>query len=301
MKLIPRCQPGYVLQLTPEEQRYLEWSKMSPEQRREYRTNRAKSHLQSGPSITNFWEAFQTYIGNRDPENPHLNTGEAPSPGMRNPKQVAQTVQKAKTIAERVAKISDKVFDRQYQRAISSGNSKRVQAVRDLHFKGKSKSNTINTSYHGQTMTNKMYEDRNINPYNDKREFGYFSSTSEPVANTYNFVEGSPTFKLYTYSKNPYITDVKGASGSRTLTDRTYIQKTREGYDGIILKNISDAGIRTDRLNGASRKADDIITIPGRAKLKDAITYDNNGNIIPISQRDNFSIFDIRYKKGGKL
>ena len=81
MKLIPRCQPGDVLQLTPEEQKYYEWSKMSPEQRREYRANRAKSHLQSGPSITNFWEAFQTYIGNRDPENPNLNTGEAPSPG----------------------------------------------------------------------------------------------------------------------------------------------------------------------------------------------------------------------------
>lgn len=61
--------------LTPAEQRYLEWSKMTPEQQREYRTNRAKAHLQSGPNVTNFWEAFQTYIGNRDPENPHLNVG----------------------------------------------------------------------------------------------------------------------------------------------------------------------------------------------------------------------------------
>ena len=79
---------GGSLQLTSEEQKYLEWSKMTPEQKREYRTNRAKSHLQSGPNITNFWEAFQTYIGNRDPKNPHLQTGEAPNPGMRNPKDI---------------------------------------------------------------------------------------------------------------------------------------------------------------------------------------------------------------------
>lgn len=85
---------GGPLRLTPAEQRYLEWSKMTPEQQREYRTNRAKSHLQSGPNITNFWEAFQTYIGNRDPENPRLNTGIVNAPGMKNPKQIVQTATK---------------------------------------------------------------------------------------------------------------------------------------------------------------------------------------------------------------
>lgn len=84
---------GGPLKLTSEEQKYLEWSKMTPEQKREYRNNRAKTHLQSGPNITNFWEAFQTYIGNRDPKNPHLNTGEVPNPGMRNPKQIISSVQ----------------------------------------------------------------------------------------------------------------------------------------------------------------------------------------------------------------
>jgi hypothetical protein len=62
-----------------------------------------------------------------------------------------------------------------------------------------------------------------------------------------------------------------------------------------------DVGAKRANLNGASEIADDYITFPGRAKLKDAITYDNNGNIIPISQRDNFLINDIRYKQGGKM
>lgn len=66
---------GNILKLSKEKSDYLEWSKMTPEQKREYRTNRVKSYLQSGPNITNFWEAFQTYIGNRDPKNPNLNVG----------------------------------------------------------------------------------------------------------------------------------------------------------------------------------------------------------------------------------
>lgn len=74
---------GGPLQLTSEEQKYLVWNKMTPEQKREYRNNRINAELRRGPNITSFWEAFQTYIGNRDPKNPHLNTGEAPNPGIK--------------------------------------------------------------------------------------------------------------------------------------------------------------------------------------------------------------------------
>ena len=50
---------GGPLQLTPEEQKYLEWSKMTPEQRRNIRWNRTKAQLQGAPSIPKIWEAFQ--------------------------------------------------------------------------------------------------------------------------------------------------------------------------------------------------------------------------------------------------
>ena len=90
---------GGPLQLTPEEQKYLEWSKMTPEQKREYRTNRAKTHLQSGPNIINFWEAFQTYVGNRDPENPNLNIGIVnATPGRATPQQIQQSAKLMETI-----------------------------------------------------------------------------------------------------------------------------------------------------------------------------------------------------------
>lgn len=88
--------------LTPEEQKYFSWVSMSPEQRRQNRNNRVKAYLSSAPSIGNFWEALQTYIGNRDPQNPHLNTGEAPSASrVINPKQVVQTVQTAGKVVDK--------------------------------------------------------------------------------------------------------------------------------------------------------------------------------------------------------
>lgn len=40
---------------------------------------------------------------------------------------------------------------------------------------------------------------------------------------------------------------------------------------------------------------------PSNIKSANAITYDDFGNIIPLSKRDNFNISDIRYKKGGSI
>ena len=90
---------GGPIQLTPEEQKYLEWSKMTPEQKREYRNNRINAELQRGPDIKHFWEAFQTYIGNRDPENPNLNIGIVnATPGRATPQQIQQSAKLMETI-----------------------------------------------------------------------------------------------------------------------------------------------------------------------------------------------------------
>lgn len=46
---------------------------------------------------------------------------------------------------------------------------------------------------------------------------------------------------------------------------------------------------------------DYLVQYPQQIKRSAAITYDTNGNIIPISQRDDFHNPDINFKKGGKL
>jgi hypothetical protein len=84
-----------IVHLSKEESDYVNWKKLSSEQKQQRRNNIAKAYLNSGPNITNLWNAFWAYIGNKDPENPHLNTGE-PSilPGRGVDPKTAQNITK---------------------------------------------------------------------------------------------------------------------------------------------------------------------------------------------------------------
>ena len=67
------------------------------------------------------------------------------------------------------------------------------------------------------------------------------------------------------------------------------------GYDSVIFKNIKDSGGQN---NGVSMDTTaDIYAIfnPNNAKSADAVTYDDNGNVIPLSQRFDTGKEDIRY------
>ena len=56
-----------------------------------------------------------------------------------------------------------------------------------------------------------------------------------------------------------------------------------------------DVGPARAKLNGASEVADDYIGFTGRVKLKDAVTYDDNGQRIALGDRNNFNVDDSRY------
>ena len=213
--------------------------------------------------------------------------------------------QHAPTITpENAASITPEQWTTAQDAAIARGDMAEAQRLRDLHSKLYGEPIV---GYHGLMLPNEMYRQRELNPYSDIRRSrgssGYFSSTSESVANTYNIIDGSPTFKLYTHLDNPYIIDASGKysqyvpyKGHTAKTDYIYndIMKTGK-YDGIIFKNIIDVGPKRNKLNGATDIADDIVSSPGRSKLADAVTYDDNGVRIPLGERDNFNINDIRY------
>lgn len=63
-----------------------------------YRLNRARHHIQSGPNIGNLWEAFKTIVGGNDPRNPNLITGTAPNVGIRNPESILNAVKIGETL-----------------------------------------------------------------------------------------------------------------------------------------------------------------------------------------------------------
>ena len=91
--------------------------------------------------------------------------------------------------------------------------------------------------------------------------------------------------------KNPFVYDQQG----KQYRDQTYfdiIQKAKEqGHDSVIIKNTYDGG-----------PLDDIKVVfdPTQIKSADPITYDNNGNVIPLSERFDPSTPNIQYQKGKK-
>ena len=69
------------------------------------------------------------------------------------------------------------------------------------------------------------------------------------------------------------------------------------GYDGAIIRDVVDyGGSRKSTILDWTKPSDVyMVNSPSKLKLADPITYDNLGNIIPLSKRDNFYINDIRY------
>lgn len=81
-----------------------------------------------------------------------------------------------------------------------------------------------------------------------------------------------------------------------TTRDIERAQMTTENYDGAIINNITDYG---SSWKSTMRQMEPSVVYqvnsPNSLKLANAITYDDVGNIIPLSQRDNFNIKDFRY------
>lgn len=111
--------------------------------------------------------------------------------------------------------------------------------------------------------------------------------------------------KLHIYSENPTEIDVKGSLWSQVgkydpklgkipTTDDLAIQAQNNGYDALIIKNVRDTG-NGDIFFGRNPATDIVSLNTKRAKLADAITYDDAGNIIPLSKRHDFTNPDIRY------
>lgn len=67
------------------------------------------------------------------------------------------------------------------------------------------------------------------------------------------------------------------------------------GYDGVIFKNLKDNGGRNSNVSLDTVSDVYIAFNPNNVKSADAITYDNNGKVIPLSERFDGNEDDIRY------
>ena len=123
---------------------------------------------------------------------------------------------------------------------------------------------------------------------------GLYGTESRAIARTY----GDKVFNLYVNAKKPFVVDLKSPVDrnsaiywfNREIPSTTRIPSEVKNYFGEL--NASDVAINSNSL----RKFDEIV-IPNsnQIKLANAVTYDDKGIRIPLGERDNFNINDIRY------
>ena len=84
--------------------------------------------------------------------------------------------------------------------------------------------------------------------------------------------------------------------GTQHLSTREVSNYAKQaGYDGVVFKNLKDNGGRNSNVSLDTASDVYIAFDPNNVKSADAITYDNNGQVIPLSERFNSNQEDIRY------
>lgn len=216
-----------------------------------------------------------------------------------------------------MANISDKRLDRIYNRLYNTGDYEDLQQLRDKHFEVKSSNPLMNRDrptqlYH--TVGDEYNPSFNIfNPNIEGSNSAIYTTDNLAMSKSYS---SKPTYdrikKLYSNASKSY--DIEGYyqpwneipyNGSMWST-RTLEKAVRNhpqyGIDRLVIHNIKDWGGKampkgTFLMDGNIKSSGTVIENfnPNDLKYSSAVTYDDLGNIIPLSKRDNFSIGDLRY------
>lgn len=96
----------------------------------------------------------------------------------------------------------------------------------------------------------------------------------------------------YPQSLQDYVYDHKI---SQTSTRKLAKYAKENGYDGLIVKNVMDNGKHYRDIGTLYESEVVVVFDSNQVKSADAVTYDDNGNIIPLSERFDSNQKDIRY------
>ena len=216
-----------------------------------------------------------------------------------------------------MANISDKRLDRIYNRLYNTGDYEDLQQLRDKHFEVKASNPLMNRDrptqlYH--TVGDEYNPNFNVfNPNIEGSNSAIYTTDNLAMSKSYS---SKPTYdrvkKLYSNASKSY--DIEGyyqpwneiPYNGNIWSTRTLEKAVRNypqyGIDRLVIHNIKDWGGKampkgTFLMDGNIKSSGTVIENfnPNDLKYSSAITYDDLGNIIPLSKRDNFSIGDLRY------
>lgn len=216
-----------------------------------------------------------------------------------------------------MANISDNRLDRIYNRLYNTGDYEDLQQLRDKHFEVKASNPLMNRDrptqlYH--TIGDEYDSSFNVfNPNIEGSNSAIYTTDNLAMSKSYS---SKPTYnrvkKLYSNASKSY--DIEGYYqpwneipyngniwSTRTL-EKAVRNHPQYGIDRLIIHNIKDWGGKampkgTFLMDGNIKSSGTVIENfnPNDLKYSSAVTYDDLGNIIPLSKRDNFSIKDLRY------
>lgn len=121
----------------------------------------------------------------------------------------------------------------------------------------------------------------------------YRGGIYELYANLDNFYEVDANFESWKEISGKWIGKRKG---TYVKTDDVAEWAKAHGYNGVIIRNVDDMGNLMMPVGDEGQYTDVYIAFdPTLVKSADPVTYDDNGNVIPLSQRFNEDEGDIRY------
>lgn len=115
-----------------------------------------------------------------------------------------------------------------------------------------------------------------------------------------SFMRVPDIYECYVNITNPLEIDFKGKTWGQEGTkemEAAVRDAAKNGYDGVIVRNIREGGFLGELRNGEEPplSTDYIPVSPNQIKLADAVTRDDAGNVIPLSQRFDQESPDIRF------
>ena len=230
---------------------------------------------------------------------------------------ISQRELKYQGISETIKYANDK-NDEKYREYISKHDY--ASAKRMVVVSAKANGYTIE-AYHGSRNTFNVFDEnkKGINTKTQTSKDWFFASDIK-TANSYypygimkelekrypynkmfnaeTLKEKGKLYHLFLKMKNPLVVDVKDYDYASHRTDKSawmeFVEEAnKNGNDGIILYNAMD-----NQLNTSARES--IVYMfrnSSQAKSADVIVYDDNGDIIPLSQRFNDKVEDIRFSR----
>ena len=188
---------------------------------------------------------------------------------------------------------NQRLLDQTYINAVNSGNIQEAQRLRDLHFKQSAPNTLMRGTYyrHDSNPDFTVYDKNLFGRYGERMGKGIYLLDDKQAVKNY----GNNIKSLYVNSVN-MAEDIPGPKlfGKDNLINKFINSKIK------ILNTSANNVKNADAIHGIDTSwgkplNEWVIKNSNQVKLADPVTYDDDGNIIPLSKRDNWLNPDIRY------